>query len=184
MPKSKWTTDNTTIETWFERDRRYVGLSNKAMESKDQTKRNTVIIEWWDEDITQLVEDGFLDSKRWHESAVEYANEICPPTTHHYTAFDHKEWSKAGLEDFEKFSEMVEYINQTELGDGTLEGEWYYCDDESMTIYHGTHGNDNSPGASCYTYATVFDDVGEYEAESLRLEMCDEYVETAAEEVE
>ena len=100
----------------------------------------------------------------------------------HYTASDHMSWNGAGLEDFEKFSEMVEYINQTELGDGQHEGEWYYSDDENLTIYHGTFGNDNSPGASDYTYATVFDDIAEYEAESLRLEMCDEYAET--EEVE
>lgn len=102
--------------------------------------------------------------------------------TTHYTAFNHKSWSEAGLYDFNDISEMVTYINQTELGDGQLEGEWYYCDDESLTIYHGTHGNDNSPGASSYTHADVYDDIDEYEAESLRLEMCDEYAET--EEVE
>ena len=99
-----------------------------------------------------------------------------------YKAFDNQEWTKAGLYDFNDISEMVTYINQTELGDGQLEGEWYYCDDESITIYHGTFGNDNAPGASLYTSADVYDDVEEYEAESLRLEMCDEYAET--EEVE
>ena len=69
---AKWTTNNTTLETWFERDRQYIGLCNKAL---DPTKRNT-IVEWWDEDVTQLVEDGFLDPKRWHESAVDYANHL------------------------------------------------------------------------------------------------------------
>lgn len=67
-----WTTENTTIETWFERDRQYIGLCDK---SKDSTTNNTVA-EWWDGDVTELVEDGFLDPKRWHESAVEYVNSL------------------------------------------------------------------------------------------------------------
>ena len=96
----------------------------------------------------------------------------------HYTAFNHKEWSEAGLEDFGDFADMVEYINQTELGDGQLEGEWYYCDDDAMTIYFGTFGNDNAPGASSYTHADVYDDIDEYEAKSLELETCEEYAET------
>ena len=63
-----WTTENTTIHTWFERDRQHVELRMKL-------DIDTTIVEWWDDDVTQAVEDGFLDPKRWHESVVEYANQ-------------------------------------------------------------------------------------------------------------
>lgn len=96
-----------------------------------------------------------------------------------YNAFNHKAWDEAGLKDFGDFADMVEYINQSEYGDGQLEGEWYYCDDEKLTIYTGTFGNYNSPGASSYTNADVYeaDEKEEYEAEKKRLEACDEYSE-------
>ena len=132
--------------------------------------------------MTQLVEDGFLDPKRWHESAVDYANDNKPPTTRHYTAFDHKKWSEAGLEDFGDFVELIEFINQSEYGDGQLEGEWYYCNDDTMTIYNGEHGNDNSPGASMHTHADVYSLRSEYEAKSLELEMCEEYLDAETDE--
>lgn len=97
----------------------------------------------------------------------------------HYNAFGHKEWDAAGLKDFGDFAEAVEYINQSEYGDGQLEGEWYYCDDDTRTIYTGTFGNYNSPGASSYTNADVYDEdeQEEYDAEKKRLEACDEYSE-------
>ena len=62
-----WTRQNTTIETWFERDRSHVEL---------RTLDGTTIIEWWDEAVKDAVMDGFLDSRDWHGSAVEYANYI------------------------------------------------------------------------------------------------------------
>jgi hypothetical protein len=62
-----WTRQNTTIETWFERDRSHVEL---------RTLDGTTIIEWWDEAVEDAVMDGFLDSRDWHGSAVEYANYI------------------------------------------------------------------------------------------------------------
>ncbi|MEQ1936097.1 MAG: hypothetical protein ABL962_19760 [Fimbriimonadaceae bacterium] len=63
-----YTTLNTTIHTWFERDRQHVEL-RRATDSK-------TIAEWWDEDVTQAVEDGFLNPKNYHRSAVEYANDM------------------------------------------------------------------------------------------------------------
>jgi hypothetical protein len=58
--------ERTKIETWFERDRAYVALVDK--------KTGEYIVEWWDEDVHSLVEDGFLDPRDWHGSAYEYAN--------------------------------------------------------------------------------------------------------------
>jgi hypothetical protein len=58
--------ERTEIETWFERDRAFVGLVDK--------KTDKYIMQWWDEDVYDLVEDGFLDPRDWHRSAYEYAN--------------------------------------------------------------------------------------------------------------
>lgn len=59
--------NDTTLHTWFERDRAHVELRNRHT---DET-----IVEWWDEDVAQAVEDGFLDSSHYHESAFAYAAE-------------------------------------------------------------------------------------------------------------
>ena len=58
-------TTTTTIETWFERDRAHVALM----------KDDATVIEWWDDAVTEAVEDGFLDPRDWHGSAVRYAQE-------------------------------------------------------------------------------------------------------------
>ena len=55
---------DTTLETWFERDRAYVGL-----EAPD----GHTICEWWDEAVSEAVEDGFLDPRDYHGSAYSYA---------------------------------------------------------------------------------------------------------------
>ena len=60
-----WTTANTRLSTWFERDRASVMLEDLQGNS---------IVEWWDEAVAEAVEDGFLTPKNWHESALEYAN--------------------------------------------------------------------------------------------------------------
>jgi len=64
---AEWTTANTEISTWFERDRASVVLN---------TLDGTTIIEWWDDDVHGAVEDGFLNPRDWHGSAVEYANYV------------------------------------------------------------------------------------------------------------
>ncbi len=79
-----------------------------------------------------------------------------------YCAFDHRDWDAAGLEDYGDFSDMVEYVNQREDGYDSLRGEWFYIPDEPMpngdrVIYWGTFGNYNSPGASSYTHAEVYE---------------------------
>jgi hypothetical protein len=69
--------EQTYLETWFERDRAHVAL----MDLRDES---TTLVEWWDEDVWQAIEDGFLSDKGFvlgrmlrtrelHESAYEYA---------------------------------------------------------------------------------------------------------------
>lgn len=65
---ARWTTENTALATWFERDRAHVWLVAHG------TGRD--ILDLWDEDVLQLVEDGFLDPRDWHGSALEYANSL------------------------------------------------------------------------------------------------------------
>jgi hypothetical protein len=82
----------------------------------------------------------------------------------HVANFDHKEWDRLNLQDYSEFSEKITECDQRELGDCTA-GNWYYIPDEPVTnengvfkvIYHGSWGNYNSPGASSYTYAELFD---------------------------
>jgi len=63
-----WTRENTSLQTWFERDRSMVALSDAST--------GRVVLEAWDEDVDALVEDGFLDPRDWHCSALEYANSL------------------------------------------------------------------------------------------------------------
>ena len=57
--------EDTEIHTWFERDRQHVELRSRL---DDET-----ILELWDDDVSQAVEDGFLNPRDWHRSAYEYA---------------------------------------------------------------------------------------------------------------
>ena len=56
------------VHTWFERNRACV----EVRDDEDRT-----LAEWWDEDVAQLAEDGFLVMGKGHDtlakSAVEYA---------------------------------------------------------------------------------------------------------------
>lgn len=62
----KATRENTTIQTWFERDRAHVML--------DTANGDATLLEFWDTDVSELVEDGFLNPKDWHGSMVDYYN--------------------------------------------------------------------------------------------------------------
>lgn len=57
--------EDTKLQTWFERDRAHVDLQDR------ETDRT--LIEFWDEDVEQLLEDGFLDRKDLHGSLFNYA---------------------------------------------------------------------------------------------------------------
>ncbi len=97
----------------------------------------------------------------------------------------HDEWADNSLADYGSFSDCITECNQRDRGDYSI-GEWFYIPDEVLppmqgvdyggvtpnerAIYHGTWGNDNSPGASHYTYADVYDmddpeDAAQYEAD-------------------
>jgi hypothetical protein len=58
----------THVETWFERDRAHVALYD--------SRTQDLIAEWWDEDVTQAIEDGFLNARDYHRSAYEYARHL------------------------------------------------------------------------------------------------------------
>lgn len=59
---------NTELLTWFERDRAHVELRNKLDDS--------TIVEWWDGDLAEAVEDGSLNPRDYHSTAYEYAD-VC-----------------------------------------------------------------------------------------------------------
>jgi hypothetical protein len=65
-----WTRENTELHTWFERDRAHVEL--RAIESQE------TIVEWWDQDVQEAIEDGFLNPKDYHGSALEQVAAPCP----------------------------------------------------------------------------------------------------------
>ena len=76
-------------------------------------------------------------------------------------AFNHDEWDRHGLADFSEFADQITECN---MGEDSFSGfgEWYYVPDEPLpngdrVIYCGSWGNDNSPGASTYTNAEIFD---------------------------
>ncbi len=62
---------DTVLATWFERDRAHVCLSRKDREGD----AGDTIVEWWDEDVSQAIEDGFLHAKDWHGTAYAYAKD-------------------------------------------------------------------------------------------------------------
>lgn len=63
----KFTKDNTEFDSWFERDRAYVGL----------TQGDKTIIELWDDEVQEFVTDGFKSaSQDWHTALINYANSM------------------------------------------------------------------------------------------------------------
>lgn len=93
-----------------------------------------------------------------------------------YRASDHKEWYDAGLEAIQEQYEM-EYCNQEDDGCDCLRGDWFIADDTTRTIIFGTFGNYNSPGASHYTYAEVYDTEDDYREALAEWEGHPEYLE-------
>ena len=49
---------DTELHTWFERDRKSIELRNTATQN--------TILEFWDEDVDEAVEDGFLTRSSFH----------------------------------------------------------------------------------------------------------------------
>lgn len=119
-------------------------------------------------------------------------------------ASDHHEWEENSLQDYSEFSDCVGECNQRDRGDYSI-GDWFYIPDEPLpamkdvdygdskpnerAIYFGSWGNDNSPGASHYTYAEIFDmddpeDAAEYEARKAEWEAYPEWIEEPSDEEE
>ncbi len=76
-------------------------------------------------------------------------------------AFNHVEWERHGLADFGDFADQIAECN---VGEDAFSGfgEWFFVPGEPLpngdqVIYFCTWGNDNSPGASMYTNAEIFD---------------------------
>lgn len=72
----RWQAGEVGIETWFERDRAFVGIRD--------LETDEFLVEWWDDDVRELFEDGFfvmdaplgqprLLGKRFRESVVKHA---------------------------------------------------------------------------------------------------------------
>lgn len=60
------TFEQTRLETWFERDRANVRLVDES------TTPENDLINVWDDEVKELVEDGFLDPRHWHKSAYDW----------------------------------------------------------------------------------------------------------------
>jgi hypothetical protein len=76
-------------------------------------------------------------------------------------AFNDEEWKRHGLADYSDFADRITECN---VGEDSFSGfgEWFFVPDETLpngdrVIYFGSWGNDNSPGASTYTNAEIFD---------------------------
>ena len=105
------------------------------------------------------------------------------------SAHRHDEWAEKGLGDYSDFSDRTTDVNQEDRGDHSI-GQWFYSPQDAgdpgwieglRIIYNGTWGNDNSPGASHYTQAEVFempDEEAEYKAALANWEAQPEWAET------
>jgi hypothetical protein len=64
--------DDTELHTWSERDRAHVELRDR--------QTGETIVEWWDDDVQQAIEDGFLPhfapDTALHRAAFEYAKHV------------------------------------------------------------------------------------------------------------
>ena len=61
-----WHENNTICDTWFERDRAMVRLTDS---------RDNEIICLWDSEVSEFIQDGFKSNRQsWHEALSEYAS--------------------------------------------------------------------------------------------------------------
>jgi len=64
MMKKKIKFEDTELYTWNERDRASIELRDK--------KTQETLVEWWDQEVEEVFEDGFLDPRNLHESVYDY----------------------------------------------------------------------------------------------------------------
>jgi len=81
------------------------------------------------------------------------------------------------MKEFGEYSDCITYCNQSEYDCDQLEGEWFYGDDDERTVYYGSFGNYNSPGASCYTHSETYETEEQYRAALVQWEDQPEYLE-------
>ncbi len=110
-------------------------------------------------------------------------------------AHDHKDWEVYKLADYGDFSECISECNvRDDYADSTA-GDWFYVPDETLTneqgtfrvIYYGSWSNYNSPGASHYTHAELYDvadedDMEQFEKDKSHWEGLPESIESDDEE--
>jgi len=64
---ARWTAGEVAVSTWFERDRAFVRIQERAT--------GEYLAEWWDEDAVQMFEDGFFErGKKFERSVIDYAD--------------------------------------------------------------------------------------------------------------
>lgn len=72
------------IETWFERDRAYIGLYPADDAGRPDTNQDAVC-EFWDSEVGDMIEMGFIEPENYLKSMIEYA------TTHNLIDIKQKE---------------------------------------------------------------------------------------------
>lgn len=65
-PKWKMDEYDLVVDTWFERDRKNVSYHLKINKSGDDN--SVSVASFWDDDVTQEIESGFLDPRDWRGS--------------------------------------------------------------------------------------------------------------------
>jgi hypothetical protein len=60
--------EDTGLSVWEERDRAHVRLY--------ELRSDRTLAEWWDDEVWQAVDDGFLERRNLHRSAYEYARHV------------------------------------------------------------------------------------------------------------
>lgn len=86
------------------------------------------------------------------------------------------QWDELDLPEWGEIDDEVTYCDQVECGE-LCEGRWYWFHDAKRIIVHGSFGNDNAPGASFYTLATVFGSDEEFQQAKDRWEAKPEWIE-------
>ena len=61
----KFPLSSLSVSTWFERDRQHVHLFS--------VDENTTVLEFWDEAVSEAIEDGFLNPRNWLGSMTDIA---------------------------------------------------------------------------------------------------------------
>jgi len=56
-----------SVDIWFERDRQSIVVSDA---------NDITVAEWWDEDVTDMVEAGFFDGRNLAESVIRYLVDV------------------------------------------------------------------------------------------------------------